>query len=200
MRSSDKLVIVIEGLLFAALAYLLSLIFVTPIGNTGIVLTLGFALIIFYGFRRGVTAGLLSGTLLGVATALNTVDPAAEPVVFAVMVLASTLLGLAGLFARNLQRTLHNRRMSSVYLNLITGTILSLGSYFLLRLLSQKFLIAGANPAWAQVLRENGINFAVNTVIILTILIIILNTSSKFFIPQNSPYISRKERSRLLND
>lgn len=200
MRSSDKLIMVIEGLLFAALAYLLSLIFVTPIGNTGIILTLGFTLIIFYGFRRGVIAGLISGALLGIATALNTVNPAEEPVLFAMIILASTLLGLAGLFARNLQRTLHNRRMPSVYLNLITGTILSLLSYFVVRMLSQKLIIAGTNHTWEQVLSENGINFGVNTIIILAILMIILNTSSKFFIPQNSPYISRKERSRLLND
>lgn len=200
MKSSDKLIMVIEGLLFAALAFLLNLIFITPIGEMGIILALGFTLIIFYSFRRGVVPGVLSGIILGGITAFDTVNPAAEPVLFAMVIGASALLGSAGLFARNLQRTLYNRRMSSVYLNLVTGSLLSLLGYFLVRLLSQQFLMTAPTLSWSQALRETGLNLGVNALITLVILFIILNTSSKFFIPRNSPYISRKERSRLLND
>lgn len=199
MKSSDKLTMIIEGILFAVLAFLISLVFVTPVGDTGIILVLGVTLVIFYSFRRGLVPGLLSGALLGILTAIDTVNMTENLVLFVVIIIASTLLGLAGLFARNLQRTLHNRRMSSVYLNLVTGSLVSLVGYFAVRILSQK-LIVDPSVAWGVVLKDNAINFGINAVVILIILIIILNISSKFFIPRNTPFISRKERSRLLND
>lgn len=199
MKSSDKLTMIIEGILFAVLAFLISLVFVTPIGDTGIILVLGVTLVIFYSFRRGLVPGLLSGALLGILTAIDSVNITENLVLFAVIIIASTLLGLAGLFARNLQRTLYNRRMSSVYLNLVTGSLVSLVGYFAVRILSQK-LFVDPSLAWGVVLKDNTINFGINAVVILIILIIILNISSKFFIPRNTPFISRKERSRLLND
>ncbi|AMB98982.1 hypothetical protein AWM75_02755 [Aerococcus urinaehominis] len=201
MQGSRRLMTIIEGLLFIALSFGVELVFPDYLGDGHIQLSIGIIFIIFYAFRRGFVPALLAGIGFGLLAPLSsTTDWFNQPLAYAVLVLACASLGLAGLFARNLQRTLHNSRYSSVYLNLVTGTILATAAYYVLDFLNRQFILGQEAIGLAELAKYSALSWALNSGIIVIILIVILNTTSKYFIPRNTPFISRKERSRLLND
>ncbi|KAA9300787.1 MULTISPECIES: energy-coupled thiamine transporter ThiT [Aerococcus] len=197
MQASQRFMTIIEGFLLALLAGLLQLVFPAELGETGLSLEMGLVLILFYAFRRGPLPACLAGALVGLIQLYQVPDALTNWPHSLALVLASAAVGLAGLFARNLQRTLHNRRMSSVYLNLVTGSFIGVLCYFICRFIDQA-LVQGA--ALAEAFRSNGLSFLLNLGIALAILVVTLNVSAKYFIPRYTKYISRKERSRLLND
>lgn len=200
MKSYQRLVIIVEGLLYLALAFLIQLIFPAVISEWGIALRIGYTLLIYYAFRRGNFAGSFAGLLLGAVSCIGLDNPADHIGQIIGMIIASGCLGIAGLFARNLQRTLHNRRMGSAYLNLVTGTILAWLAYFLVRFLTYEYLVSDLSLTTQVNFQQNALSALVNIALSLIILIVIMNVSAKNFIPKNTPYISRRERSRLLND
>lgn len=200
MKAADRIVTFVEGLLLTALAFLVQLVFPSEVASWHIVLVIGGALVILYALRRGPLPGFFSGALLGCAGAIMIEQPAQHVAEIISLILASSMLGLAGYFARNLQRTLHNHRMFSVYLNLVTGVILSVVALFGVRFIIGQWFTPNMTQPLGEWLKENALSAGVNSVMILLILIVLLNTMTKAFIPKNTPYISRKERSRLLND
>lgn len=156
---------------------------------------------VFYSFRRGSTAGFIAGGVLGLVIGyLQVENIQTEWMVVLASVIQTAMVGLSGKFARNLQRTLFNRRMSSVYLNLITGTVLTYLAFFVLKFVFNQYVLAPGEIADSAYAMTMGISFLGNLALALVILVIILNVSAKYWIPKNTPYISRKERSRLLND
>ncbi|MDO4679840.1 MAG: energy-coupled thiamine transporter ThiT [Aerococcus sp.] len=200
MRAADRIVTFVEGLLLTALAFLVQFVFPAMVQSWDIILMFGGALVILYALRRGPLPGFFSGALLGCAQAIMIEQPKEHIAQIVGLILATSMLGLAGYFARNLQRTLHNHRMFSVYLNLVTGVIVSVLAFFIVRFVVMQYFDTSVTMPLMTGLKQNSWSFLVNVVLILLILIVLLNTMTKAFIPKNTPYISRKERSRLLND
>ncbi|MCZ0717206.1 energy-coupled thiamine transporter ThiT [Aerococcus kribbianus] len=201
MKSAQRFSTIVEGLLLVSLALLIESVFPDDITARAIPLRVGLSLLLLYAFRRGPLAGFAAGFIFGGLNAWLIMPESygSWPIILA-MGGIGLALGVASLFARNLQRTLHNKRMKSVYLNLVTGTVLSLLLYFAGELVINRWLFdLNALPLSTQ-LRVTAVGFAFNLVLSLVILILLLNIQSKYFIPKNTPYISRKERSRLLND
>lgn len=201
MNASQKLVVWVEGLLFVILALLIESIFPETISTYNISVAISLTLLIFYSFRRGSTAGFIAGAVLGAAVGYFKVDNVqAEWMVLVANAIQAAMVGLSGKFARNLQRTLFNSRMKSVYLNLITGTIMTYAAFFILKFIFDQYVLYTGQVADGTYTLSMLWSFAANLSLALIILVIILNVSSKYWIPKNTPYISRKERSRLLND
>jgi thiamine transporter ThiT len=201
MNASQKLVVWVEGLLFVILALLIESIFPETISTYNISVAISLTLLIFYSFRRGSTAGFIAGAVLGAAVGYFKVDNVqAEWMVLVANAIQAAMVGLSGKFARNLQRTLFNSRMKSVYLNLITGTIMTYAAFFILKFIFDQYVLYTGQVADGTYALSMLWSFAANLSLALIILVIILNVSSKYWIPKNTPYISRKERSRLLND
>ncbi|MDO4670319.1 MAG: energy-coupled thiamine transporter ThiT [Aerococcus sp.] len=200
MKAADRIITFVEGLLLTALAFLVQLVFPQVVQSFDIILMIGGALVVLYALRRGVLPGFFSGALLGCAAAIMIEQPANHVPEIISLILSTSMLGLAGYFARNLQRTLHNHRMFSVYLNLVTSVIVSVFALFLVRFVIMQWFDPAVSESMNMLLKENGLSAIVNSLVILLILVVLLNTMTKAFIPKNTPYISRKERSRLLND
>ncbi|MEY8371396.1 energy-coupled thiamine transporter ThiT [Aerococcaceae bacterium 50-4] len=201
MNASQKLVVWVEGLLFVILALLIESIFPETITSYNVTVAISLTLLVFYAFRRGSTAGFIAGAVLGAAVGyLQVENVQAEWMVLVASAIQAAMVGLSGKFARNLQRTLFNRRMSSVYLNLITGTIMTYAAFFILKFVFNQYVLNVGQVADGTYAMSMLWSFLANLALALIILIIILNISSKYWIPKNTPYISRKERSRLLND
>lgn len=107
--------------------------------------------------------------------------------------------GIAGLFAKYTQKTLNNRRFSSTYLNIGTAALLVSTAYYLL-------------TYWIVPMAVNvkmGLNFGSKSfylAILFTFLALGIITAllakinDRFLIPKRSRFLSRKERSALLND
>lgn len=201
MNASQKLVVWVEGLLFVILALLIESIFPVTITSYNITVAISLTLLVFYSYRRGSTAGFIAGAVLGAVVGyLQVENVQTEWMVLVASTIQTAMVGLSGKFARNLQRTLFNRRMSSVYLNLITGTIMTFAAFFILKFIFNQYVLNVGQVADGTYAMSMLWSFLANLALALIILVIILNVSSKFWIPKNTPYISRKERSRLLND
>jgi thiamine transporter ThiT len=201
MNASQKLLVWVEGLLFVILALLIETTFPETITSHNYYLEISLTLLIFYSFRRGDIAGYIAGAVLGLGIGYFQVENIqTEWMVLLASAVQYAMAGLAGKFARNLQRTLFNRRMKSVYLNLITGTVLSYLAFFILKFIFNQYVLHVGEIANGPYAVTIGLSFLGNVVLGLAILFIILNVSAKYWIPKNTPYISRKERSRLLND
>lgn len=201
MNASQKLVVWVEGLLFVILALLIESIFPETITSYNITVAISLTLLVFYSYRRGSTAGFIAGAVLGAVVGyLQVENVQTEWMVLVASAIQTAMVGLSGKFARNLQRTLFNRRMSSVYLNLITGTTMTFAAFFILKFIFNQYVLNVGQVADGTYAMSMLWSFLANLALALIILVIILNVSSKFWIPKNTPYISRKERSRLLND
>ncbi|MFV8291752.1 energy-coupled thiamine transporter ThiT [Aerococcus viridans] len=201
MNASQKLVVWVEGLLFVILALLIESIFPETITSYNITVAISLTLLVFYSYRRGSIAGYIAGAVLGAVVGyLQVENVQTEWMVLVASAIQAAMVGLSGKFARNLQRTLFNRRMSSVYLNLITGTMMTFAAFFILKFIFNQYVLNVGQVADGTYAMSMLWSFLANLALALVILVIILNVSSKFWIPKNTPYISRKERSRLLND
>ena len=201
MNASQKLVVWVEGLLFVILALLIESIFPETITSYNITVAISLTLLVFYSYRRVSTAGFIAGAVLGAVVGyLQVENVQTEWMVLVASAIQTAMVGLSGKFARNLQRTLFNRRMSSVYLNLITGTVMTFAAFFILKFIFNQYVLNIGQVADGTYAMNMLWSFLANLALALIILVIILNVSSKFWIPKNTPYISRKERSRLLND
>lgn len=200
MRASDWLVVAVEGLIMTALALAIN----TAMGYVPLAVSpawqLGSFFVMLFAFRRGPLPGMISGLVLGVGQLgieyFTTGTVFDTPAVLTAIV--ALLFGTAGLFAKNLQRTLNNRRMSSVYLNLATGTILATLAYFLVSGLVR--MLFQADVTFQNVLQTEGIQALASGAVALVILFGLLFIQSDRYIPRHTPYLSRRERSRLLND
>lgn len=201
MNASQKLVVWVEGLLFVILALLIESIFPVTITSYNITVAISLTLLVFYSYRRGSTVGFIAGAVLGAVVGyLQVENVQTEWMVLVASAIQTAMVGLSGKFARNLQRTLFNRRMSSVYLNLITGTVMTFAAFFILKFIFNQYVLNVGQVADGTYAMSMLWSFLANLALALIILVIILNVSSKYWIPKNTPYISRKERSRLLND
>lgn len=191
----------IEAALFAVFAIALAYITV-PVGAYNLV----FALLplLFISLRRGMLLGLVSGTLTGLAlfalkgegadVAADVLNQAA-PFVF---------VGIAGFFAKFTQRTLNNKRFPNAALNILTASFFGTLVYFVWSLISEIFISEEAVPAgvsaFAHFLPGQVLSFAATFAISTVLLLLVAKFAPKAYIPKDSRFLSRKEKSKLLND
>lgn len=174
-----------EILLAAAIAFLLTLI---PIVIGEFQITLAILPLIYFGLRRGLAKGLAASLLAGVALLALHQGQSNFTTVFVTHVGPYAFIGITGLFASNTQRTLNNKRFPNAALNIITATTIATILLVIWQLLAQRdtenILISGVLTLVANAI----------------ILMLVARFSPKAYIPKDTPFLSRKEKSKLLND
>lgn len=191
----------IEAALFAVLA--IALAYVTmPVGEYTIV----FALLplLFISLRRGILLGLVSGTLTGLALFALKGDGTDVAADILTQAAPFVFVGIAGFFAKFTQRTLNNKRFPNAALNILTASFFGTLVYFVWALLSDIFSSEEAVPAgvsaFAHFLPGQALSFAATFAVSAVILLLIAKIAPKAYIPKDSRFLSRKEKSKLLND
>lgn len=165
----------------------------------GIIPHIGLIALIWFALRYGWSSGVLAGTLAGIIIGLFDYGfrDGVEKVILSIIPYLS--IGLAGLFAKYTQKTLNNHRYSSTYLNIVTASLLTGLSFYLLR-----YLVLPMGLGIESELPVNELNFWLSwliTSVICAILMIILGRMNPaFLIPKRTRFLSRKETSSLLND
>lgn len=102
-----------------------------------------------------------------------------------IFVFYAIIISIPGLFAKNIHRTLNNRRYKSVYLNIVTSLFIS------------TILISLVN----MFLLQDTYKFALQFLIVNIIYCLVMaRVFPKLILPRRSQYLSSKERSKLLND
>lgn len=154
---------------------------------------------IYLAFRYGPATAIIAGALAGAAFGIinRPLDDWVTIVLYDVLPL--TMTGLAGLFAKNAHKTLNNRRYSSTYLNIWTGSLLSFLAYGLVKFWLVPMVVPGVNSAdlgnwgfWASLLGT----WALGALVVS----LLARWKPSFIIPKRSRYLSRRETSSLLND
>lgn len=149
-------------------------------------------------FRYGASTGVVTATLSGFVIGILKVKRLDIIAIVIQSILPLLSVGFAGLFAKYTQKTLNNKRYSSTYLNLTTGTFFTVLLYFLAQYLINQFVYSQTvfeYKGWSLV-----INVILNTVLWSALLCIIAKSQPKWIIPKRSRFLSRKETTSLLND
>lgn len=175
----------LEAAVTVVLAILLSLVSL-QIGGYPIVLAI--LPLVFFSLRRGLLQGLVASILTGIIVlAMNWGE--ADGVASLVAYFGPFgFVGISGLFARNTQRTLNNKRFPNAALNIVTASILGSLLFYLWALL------ASGN------LTNELVGWLISAAIVSLALLIAAKVAPRVFIPKDTPFLSRKEKSRLLND
>lgn len=161
--------------------------------------------LIIFALRRGVIPSVMTNLVFGVVAFLiqypvagsvgsNLVDT----------VVAYLMVTLASLFARNTVRTAFNVRLSSTRLNIVTASLFAV-------LASQVMHLFAMTMASPTVLNESLVSFSEGFqgiwlimlllwIGIAVLLVILLQVKREIFVPKNTRFLSRREKSHLLND
>lgn len=191
----------VEAALFAVLA--IGLAYVTmSAGEYNLV----FALLplLFISLRRGMLLGLVSGTLTGLA--LFAIKGEGTDVAGDLLTQAAPFIfvGIAGFFAKFTQRTLNNKRFPNAALNILTASFFGTLVYFVWSLISDIFLSQDTVPAgvsaFAHFFPGQALSFAATFAASAAVLLLLAKFAPKVYIPKDSRFLSRKEKSKLLND
>jgi len=191
----------IEAALFAVLTIALAYVTV-PVGEYKIVVAL--LPLLFFSLRRGILLGLVSGTLAGLA--LFALEGTGTDAATAVLTQAApfVFVGIAGFFAKFTQRTLNNKRFPNAALNIATAAFFGVLVHFVWALISDIFTSEEAIPdgvsAFAHLLPGQALSFAATFAVSAVVLLLIAKFAPKAYIPKDSRFLSRKEKSKLLND
>ncbi|MGG3891778.1 energy-coupled thiamine transporter ThiT [Metabacillus fastidiosus] len=127
MESRERLLFIIEVAMLSALAFLLDLVS-GIIGNfwpQGGSISLAMIPIFILSFRWGLKGGLLSGLLLGLLQVTLGKSQVTYPLQgFIDYFLAFSLVGMCGVFAKQVRDGLNNKRKSAVILYITLGTFI----------------------------------------------------------------------------
>lgn len=143
-------------------------------------------LAIRYGLQRSISFGMIAGAVSGIGSMFLSNDNWIMTSV--VWISCSIVVTLVGLFAKNIHRTLNNRRLPNVWLNVVTSVLMS-GVLL--------FVIAWLVDDYKHIAIDSVIVYAV-----LGILVIMLCAYRypKVLLTSRSAFLTSKERSKLLND
>lgn len=165
----------------------------------GFPLALGLLPLVWLGLRYSGAAALVFGALAGLLLSMfnwgwgSLVDGLLWELVPLMAV------GVAGFFAKYTHKTLNNRRYASTYLNIGTASLLVSILYFVLKFVLSSQLMTPLAP-YTLDLSKLLLGIVLTSVLMASILIGTARMNYKLIIPRRSPYLSRKETSRLLND
>lgn len=149
--------------------------------------------LVWLALRHGSASAILVAALIGLVDGLVKVGMSDFLVLIGQYVAPLLAVGLAGLFAKYSQKTLNNKRYSSTYLNIYTGTLLAVLVYFVIKqVLMPLALGEGIAFDWLSALLA--------WLVIATLIALFARLNPDFLIPKRSKYLSRKETSSLLND
>ncbi|MGG3801912.1 energy-coupled thiamine transporter ThiT [Metabacillus fastidiosus] len=127
MESRERLLFIIEVAMLSALAFLLDLVS-GIIGNfwpQGGSISLAMIPIFILSFRWGLKGGLLSGLLLGLLQVTIGKSQVTYPLQgFIDYFLAFSLVGMAGIFAKQVRDGLNNKKKNAVILYITLGTFI----------------------------------------------------------------------------
>lgn len=184
-----------EAVLFAVLAFALTYVTI-PAGDYAIALAM--LPLVFFSLRRGMLLGLAAGIAAGVIQffVASGGSDILENIVTNIAPLA--FVGISGFFAKFTQRTLNNKRFSNAALNIVTASFFGAIVYFVWKLIIDLFF--GEGSAFDQYLRQDGISFLITFAVTAVVLLVVAKVAPKAFIPRDSRFLSRKEKSKLLND
>ena len=191
----------IEVIVFAALATVLSF-FPISIGDYSLVLSI--VPLVFISLRRGLLQGLFSSGLAGILFLVFKEGSAdlSDNIIMQFAPLA--FIGVTGLFAKFTQRTLNNKRYTNAAVNIITGSFFGTLLYFIWMLIGSIFFVgdvpANESSAFSYYFEIYGISFLISLVATALVLLLLARWMPKVFIPRDTRFLSRKEKSRLLND
>lgn len=186
-----------EAVLFAVLAFALTYVTI-PAGDYAIALAM--LPLVFFSLRRGILLGLVAGIVAGViqffvasggSDILENIVTNIAPFAF---------VGIAGFFAKFTQRTLNNKRFSNAALNIVTASFFGAIVYFVWKLIIDLFFQETAVPAFDHYFRQDGMSFLITFAVTAVVLLVVAKVAPKAFIPRDSRFLSRKEKSKLLND
>lgn len=161
----------------------------------------GIALValVWLALRYGSPSAIVSGVIAGLIIGLTRQGFSQWLSLVVEEILPVLSVGFAGLFAKYTQKTLNNRRYSSVYLNVFTGALLTSASYMFI-----KYWLAPLALNELSLLRITGWEFWVSLLVvwlvISLVIVIMARLNPKLIIPKRTKYLSRKETSSLLND
>lgn len=175
----------IEAVVAAGVSVLLSFLAI-QLGDYLIVLAL--VPLVYIALRRGLLQGLFASLLTGLLIFLLNQGEGDTVAGLVSHFGPYAFVGVSGLFAKNTQRTLNNKRFPNAALNIVTASVLASLVYFLWLLIDNGAL----STEW--------IGFAITSAVVTVILLVAAKVSSKLFVPKDTPFLSRKEKSRLLND
>ena len=153
--------------------------------SLGVTLAIGLVPLIWLGLRHGSATAIVFAAIAG---AINLILSRPEwDWITKILTEVTPLLaaGIAGLFAKYTQKTLNNRRLSSIYFALRYVVIPMV-------LPAVDGLALNQLPLWG--------GWLATTVIAAVVLILMARINQSLIIPKRSKYLSRKETSRLLND
>lgn len=186
-----------EVVVFAVVATVISFFPVT-IGEYSLVLA-GLPLI-FISLRRGLLQGLFAGGLAGILFLLfkEGSPDLSENIVTQFGPLA--FIGITGLFAKYTQRTLNNKRYSNAALNIVTASFIGMLLYFVWVIVGSLFFTTEVSSNGSNLFSIYGLSFLLSVVVTAVVLLLLAKFAPKLFIPRDTSFLSRKEKSRLLND
>lgn len=128
VMNRGKTLFLVEVALFSALAYvfdLLANIFQLKIWAQGGSISIAMVPIFLIAFRWGIKGGMLSGLLLGGLQVLTGQAYIVHPIQGLLdYVIAFTVIGLAGLFMKQIQHAINDHSKSKVIAYIIAGTLL----------------------------------------------------------------------------
>ena len=199
---SKAVKIMLEVLVAIAVASGLS--YIPAIGGNVLI---DFAIIplILLSLRHGGIWGAIASVLFGLLHAVLHPSGAGYIVVpFHDSVMAYGFVAFAGFFARNTVRTAFNARISSTVLNVVTASIIatfvSYGFHAIASAIGAPTLFATEKVALASGFLGFSANFIATLVVTLVVLVTLIYVKRDIYIPKGTRYLSRKEKSHLLND
>lgn len=186
-----------EVVIFAVLAMLISFF---PISIGGYSLVLAVIPLVFISLRRGLLQGLFAGGLAGILFLLfkEGSPDFSENMVTQFGPLA--FIGITGLFAKYTQRTLNNKRYSNAALNIVTASFFGTLLYFVWVIVGALFFAPEVASNGSNMFEMYGLSFLISFAVTAVVLLLLAKFAPKLFIPRNTAFLSRKEKSRLLND
>ena len=112
---------------------------------------------------------------------------------------AVAAVGIAGFFAKFTQRTLNNKRFPNAALNIITASVLGTVVSFVWVLIGS-LSSDDATLTFTDALKREGLSFLLIAGAAILIFLLLAKVLPQVFIPRDTPFLSRKEKSKLLND
>ena len=185
----------IEGIIAAGLAIGLLFLPIT-VGDSQFVLSI--LPILFISLRRG----MLQGFFAGIVTAIVAVflNGNADLITNLVNQFGPyAFVGIAGFFAKFTQRTLNNKRFPNAALNIITASVLGTVVSFVWVLIGS-VSSDDATLTFTDALKREGLSFLLIAGAAILIFLLLAKVLPQVFIPRDTPFLSRKEKSKLLND
>lgn len=191
----------VEVVIFSAAALILSFI---PISIGDYSLAWAILPLVFVSLRRGLLQGLFSGALAGILILVFKEGSSDFTENLVTQFGPVAFIGITGFFAKFTQRTLHNKRYSNAAVNIVTASFLGSLLYYVWELIGSVSFAADSLPsessAYSTYFPIQGISFLITFAVVSIVLLLLAKFAPKIFIPKDTPFLSRKEKSRLLND